>query len=183
MANRIILVTGGARSGKSRYCQLRAELISGKKVYVATCPADQQEDPEMRLRIDRHKDDRSGRGWQTVEEPLALGQALKDSGQAAVIMVDCLTLWISNLMFAHTKANKIPLSEDEVETLCNKILQVARNCAGTVLFVSNEVGLGVVPDNALARQYRDLVGRCNQVIAADAHEVVLVHCGISMKIK
>jgi len=180
---KIILVTGGSRSGKSRYCQLAAEKIPGERVFLATCPVNQQNDPEMQARIKRHKADRAGRGWRTVEEPLDLAGILRTNKQAAVIVVDCLTLWVSNLMFSQHEAGRGSLAEDEVAASCSDLLVAAGDSSSVILFVSNEVGLGVVPENALARQYRDLVGRCNQVIAAAAHEVTLVHCGIPMKIK
>ena len=183
MRNKIILVTGGARSGKSGYCQLQAEKMEGERVFVATCPAEQKSDSEMQARIARHQIEREGRGWRTVEEPLALNQVIASNNQAQVVLVDCLTLWVSNLMFAHSGENAVPLQEDNVQANCEQILLASRNCRGTIFFVSNEVGLGIVPDNPLARLYRDLVGRCNQVIASGADEVFMVHCGMPLKIK
>ena len=182
MTNKIILLSGGARSGKSGYGQRLAEEIQGQRVYIATCPARQADDPEMEDRINRHRADRCGRGWRTVEEPLALAAALAANEGAAVIMVDCLTLWISNLLFAHGDQTT-PLREDDVAERCRQMIQTARSSAATVIFISNEVGLGIVPENPLARLYRDLVGRCNQVVAAGADEVVIVHCGIPVRIK
>ena len=175
---RIILITGGARSGKSGVAQNLAESLPGNRVFVATAPA---LDQEMQERIRRHQDDRQNNDWQTIEEKKDLAGVLATDDKHDVMLVDCLTLWINNLMFGENDQNE--LDEDELSIKCDKLLAACRQRNGQVIFVTNEVGLGIVPDNPLARRYRDLVGRCNQVIAAGADEVILVTCGIPQRIK
>ncbi len=176
---KLIFITGGARSGKSSYAQERAEGISGRRVYLATCPQ-QTDDHEMQARIDSHIKARKDRGWITIEEPLRLQDVIKENRNAEVVLLDCLTLWISNLMGDYPDDT---LQEDDVEKRCLALLAEVENCPGTIFFVSNEVGLGIVPDNALARRFRDLVGRCNQVMAKASDEVVLVSCGLPLHLK
>ncbi len=174
----IVLVTGGARSGKSRYAQELAESCSGQKLFVATCPVI---DPEMEERIKRHCDDRAQKGWQTVEEGLDLADVLASHPESKVVLIDCLTLWINNLLFDAEAGKEI--DEDSIAFLSKKIIKACQERKGTVLFVTNEVGMGIVPENALARKYRDLVGRCNQEFAAAAYKVVQMVCGIPTTIK
>ncbi len=178
---KLILVTGGARSGKSAYAQKIAEDIAGERIYLATCPAVQDDDFEMQVRIDKHKEARENRGWRTIEEPLAPENVINANQNASVIMIDCLTLWISNLMMAEP-ANR-SLQESDLETVCGNLVAAGENFMGTMILVTNEVGSGIVPENPLARRFRDLVGRSNQTIAALADEVVLVSCGIPIKLK
>ncbi|MDA0996962.1 MAG: bifunctional adenosylcobinamide kinase/adenosylcobinamide-phosphate guanylyltransferase [Proteobacteria bacterium] len=163
----VTLVLGGARSGKSRFAEALIEAVGGG-VYIATAEAG---DGEMRDRITKHRA-RRGDIWRTVEEPLDLIGALKQTvGRPA--LVDCLTLWLSNVMLA----GKDPA------------LEVASLVAGLssldapVVFVSNEVGLGIVPDNALAREFRDAAGVMNQRIATAASRVVFVAAGLPMTLK
>jgi len=175
---RIALVTGGCRSGKSAYAQGLAESLPGPRAYVATCPV---LDEEMRQRIEKHRQARSAM-WQTIEEPVLLAEAIRSASAHAVVLADCLTLWINNLMYqAEQKGQDI--GEDHVAGQCLTVLDACRSHAGTIIFVTNEVGMGIVPDNALARRYRDLVGRCNQTIAARADVVALVSCGIPLFLK
>lgn len=174
----IILITGGARSGKSRHAQACAEAQPGKRLFIATSPVI---DEEMRQRIARHQADRQGQGWQTVEEPLRPAAVLAGNPETEVVLLDCLTLWISNLLFEAEEPEYY--SEAMVAELAGELLAAARNRPGAVIIVTNEVGLGIVPENPLARRYRDLVGRCNQTIAAGADRVDLVVCGIPMTIK
>lgn len=173
----IILITGGARSGKSRQAQRLAEALPGKKIFVATCPV---VDQEMQQRIARHRQDRAAAGWQTVEETIALEETLAANREAEVVLIDCLTLWINNLLFTDG-ANA--LDEAAVSVRVGKILAACGGRSGTVIMVTNEVGLGIVPENALARRYRDLVGRCNQEVAAAADKVIMTICGIPLQIK
>lgn len=175
----IVLVTGGARSGKSAYAQELAESLGSTRCYVATCPV---VDAEMARRIARHQEQRLGRDWQTVEETLDLANAVRRSSAYSVLLIDCLTLWISNLLLAREQAGA-ELSEDDVVQACRDVLAPAREHSGVIVLVTNEVGMGIVPENALARRYRDLVGRCNQVMAASADRVVLMASGIAVTIK
>lgn len=176
---KIILITGGSRSGKSAYAQKLAESLEGPRTYIATCPV---VDEEMRQRIRRHQLAREGGRWQTVEEPLDVAGAVAANKASPVLLLDCLTLWVSNLMFqARDQAGKP--TEDDVADRCRQLLHACRDHAGTILFVTNEVGLGIVPENELARRYRDLVGRCNQTIAAGADVVTLVVCGLPLHLK
>ena len=173
----IILITGGARSGKSRYGQQLGESLPGKKLFIATCPIT---DAEMGQRIERHRQDRQGAGWQTVEETVNLEQALVDNSACEVVLIDCLTLWINNLLFTDAGNS---LDEEAVSVKVRKLLEACAARSGVVIMVTNEVGLGIVPENALARRYRDLVGRCNQEIASVADKVIMSVCGIPVDIK
>lgn len=166
---RIILVTGGARSGKSTHAEARARALPGSCVYIATAQAG---DDEMRARIAHHVALR-GPGWTTIEEPLDLAGALDRTDAQGPRLVDCLTLWLSNVMLAGRPC------EDEAETL---IAALARQQSPVVL-VTNEVGMGIVPENALARAFRDAQGRLNQRVARAADEVELVVSGLPMRVK
>lgn len=174
----IILITGGARSGKSRHAQALAEAHPGQRLFIATSPII---DGEMRARIERHQADRWGQGWRTVEEPLRPMDILAANPEEEVVLLDCLTLWISNLLFEAEEPEYY--TEAMVAELSQELVAAAARRQGVVLIVTNEVGLGIVPDNPLARRYRDLVGRCNQTIAALADRVDLVTCGIPLTIK
>jgi adenosylcobinamide kinase/adenosylcobinamide-phosphate guanylyltransferase len=175
----LILITGGSRSGKSAFAQQLAEGIIGSRVFLATCP---QTDPEMTERIRRHQADRKNRGWQSVEEPLQPAKQLVGLAPETTVLIDCLTLWVNNLQYEAEKAGR-EILEDQVAEQAAELARIAGQHRGTVIMVTNEVGLGIVPDNALARRYRDLVGRCNQVIGAAADKVFLVTCGIPLQIK
>ncbi len=165
-----LFVLGGARSGKSRYAQARAESLPGDLIYVATAQAF---DDEMEERIARHVADRGPR-WSTLDVPLDLPAAiLANAAPGRVLLVDCLTLWTSNLMFAERDLDA------ETEALATAVTQAA----GPVLLVANEVGLGIVPDNALARRFRDVAGRINQAIAAAAEEVQFIAAGLPLRLK
>ncbi|MHC4404462.1 MAG: bifunctional adenosylcobinamide kinase/adenosylcobinamide-phosphate guanylyltransferase [Planctomycetota bacterium] len=174
-----ILITGGCRSGKSAHAQRLAESLVGRHVYVATCPVT---DDEMRERIARHQQQRRRHDWETVEESIDLADAILHAGTAAIVLVDCLTLWVNNVMYEADKQGT-KVEEHDIERLCGQVLTACCRHDGTVLFVTNEVGMGIVPDNAISRRYRDLVGRCNQTIAANADEVTLVACGIPLTLK
>jgi adenosylcobinamide kinase/adenosylcobinamide-phosphate guanylyltransferase len=165
-----LFVIGGARSGKSRYAQGRAEALDGELVFIATAQA---LDNEMAERIARHQSDR-GRHWSTVEAPLELAEAIARHGGAnRALLIDCLTLWTSNLM----------LGDHDVDAALAGLVAALRNAAGPIVLVANEVGLGIVPDNAMARKFRDHAGRVNQVIASTVSEVVLVAAGLPLKLK
>ncbi|MBO9695382.1 MAG: bifunctional adenosylcobinamide kinase/adenosylcobinamide-phosphate guanylyltransferase [Sphingopyxis sp.] len=170
MSGSSLFVLGGARSGKSRYAQARAEAAGGHPVFVATAEAF---DDEMRARIAHHQADRDAR-WRTVEAPRDLPAALDAlNGDDALVLVDCLTLWVSNLLLANAD---IPRASRQ---LCDAISRFD----GTLILVANEVGLGIVPDNALARAFRDAAGLLNQSVAATAREVVLLTAGLPLTLK
>jgi adenosylcobinamide kinase / adenosylcobinamide-phosphate guanylyltransferase len=173
--SRIILITGGCRSGKSQYAQKLAENYSQQRIYLATAVAT---DSEMKVRIQEHQKLRQPANWQTQEVPMDLKAAISNSPSAAVLLVDCITFWVNNLLYAENS-----LSENEIREKCLSLLTSCRSRKGTVIFVTNEVGMGIVPDNPLARQYRDLLGRCNQVLAEQADTVVLMTCGIPLFLK
>jgi adenosylcobinamide kinase/adenosylcobinamide-phosphate guanylyltransferase len=170
---KIYFITGGARSGKSAFAEKLANDIPGKRAYLATAQA---LDAEMVARIEHHRL-RRGSAWDTYEEPLAITELLKKlSGRYEVVLLDCLTLWLSNIM-ARTGSN------DEISGRVDELSSCLRNFAGACIIVSNEVGLGIVPDNPLARRFRDLAGMTNQKIARAADEAYLLTSGIPMKIK
>lgn len=167
---RIVLILGGARSGKSRFAETLVAQASAKALYIATA---ERRDAEMAARIAAHRA-RRGAAWTTIEEPLELVNRLLElpSGSPPVL-VDCLTLWLSNLMEANRDIGF------ETERLCSALTQVTP----PVVLVANEVGLGIVPDNALARAFRDHAGRLNQSIAAIAERVVFMAAGLPMTLK
>ncbi|HMA14849.1 MAG TPA: bifunctional adenosylcobinamide kinase/adenosylcobinamide-phosphate guanylyltransferase [Kiloniellaceae bacterium] len=166
----VTLVLGGARSGKSSYAERLAEASGARCVYLATATAG---DAEMAERIAHHRQRRGAR-WRTEEAPLALAAALEAAAApGAVVLVDCLTLWLSNVM----------LGDLDVEKECGQLVVALGRLRGPVVLVSNEVGLGIVPDNALARRFRDEAGRMNQAVAAAAQSVVFVAAGLPLVLK
>jgi adenosylcobinamide kinase/adenosylcobinamide-phosphate guanylyltransferase len=165
----LTLVLGGARSGKSRYAEQIVIAAPQPWIYVATA---EPFDAEMRARIAEHRSRRSG-PWQTVEAPLDLAGAITNAPASATVLVDCLTLWLSNLMF---KDRDIDAETQRLEAALS-----ARRAVSVL--VSNEVGSGIVPDNAEARRFRDLQGRLNQRMAARADRVVLLVAGLPMIVK
>ncbi|HET6491239.1 MAG TPA: bifunctional adenosylcobinamide kinase/adenosylcobinamide-phosphate guanylyltransferase [Syntrophales bacterium] len=175
---RVILVTGGGRSGKSTFAQKLAESIAGSRAYIATCPVIDDETAE---RVRKHREARKAGRWETIEEPLALADALQQDGHDTCL-VDCLTLWVNNVVYEAEKEGR-DVTEDDVTRLCDEVLEACRRRAGTVIFVTNEVGMGIIPENPLARRYRDLAGRCNQAIARQAETVILMVSGIPVAIK
>lgn len=176
----IFLITGGCRSGKSRFAQALAERLPGPRLFVATCPVT---DEEMARRIGAHQKQRAGRAWATLEEPFDPAAALSGPRDETVILVDCLTLWVGNLLCGTPPAEAAALDEGVIAEKALAVARAARDRAGHVIFVTNEVGLGIVPDNELSRRFRDLAGRCNQVMAAQADTVVLMVCGIPVAVK
>jgi adenosylcobinamide kinase/adenosylcobinamide-phosphate guanylyltransferase len=167
---RVVLVIGGARSGKSRHAQQLAERASGPLVFVATAQAF---DAEMTDRIARHRADRDGR-WRTVEAPVDLAAAVAAyDTPGATMLVDCLTLWSSNLM----------LGDEDIDRHLARLDAALAAVRGRVILVSNEVGWGIVPDNAMARAFRDVAGRVNQSVAARAQAVDLVVAGLPLALK
>ncbi len=165
----IILITGGARSGKSRRAEFRTLAFAGAPVYIATAQAF---DTEMEERIRLHRN-RRGSEWQLREAPLDLVAALSDTNGRGPRLVDCLTLWLSNLMHA---------GRDWSAEAGNLADELSRQ-RSPVILVTNEVGLGIVPDNALARAFRDAAGLLNQRIANAADEVEFVVSGLPLRVK
>jgi adenosylcobinamide kinase/adenosylcobinamide-phosphate guanylyltransferase len=167
-ARLLTLVLGGARSGKSRYAESLITTLPAPWVYVATAQAG---DPEMTARIAVHRG-RRDTGWETIETPRDLAGALAAHGKAP-ILVDCLTLWLSNLL----------LADADVDAETGRLEAALGHVPAPVVLVSNEVGFGIVPDNALARRFRDLQGRLNQRIASRADRVVLMVAGLPLIVK
>lgn len=165
---RILLITGGARSGKSRLAEARTLALGRPATYIATAEA---QDAEMAARIAAHRA-RRGAEWRDVAAPLALAQAL-DASDGQPRLVDCLTLWLSNLM----------LGGHDVGAATAALLASLSRQKSPVVLVTNEVGSGIVPGNALARAFRDAAGALNQEAAALADEVVLVACGLPLTLK
>ncbi len=171
---RITLVLGGARSGKSAFAEGMIESVLGDAyegaVYLATARAG---DAEMAARIDEHRR-RRGDAWRTLEEPLDLaGALLSSTGTGVPVLADCLTLWLTNIMEAGR----------DVDAETQALVAALQDAGGPVVLVSNEVGLGIVPDNALARDFRDRAGRLNQHVAAIAGRVVFVAAGVALTLK
>jgi adenosylcobinamide kinase/adenosylcobinamide-phosphate guanylyltransferase len=170
----VIFVTGGARSGKSDFAQQLAEKIDGKRLFLATAQAF---DREMEERIRKHQEKRGDR-WDTVEEPIALGDALRSVGDAyEVILIDCLTLWVSNLLMSY------PEQAERRAEVVDHFFSAVDGVGGTLIVTSNEVGQGIVPDNKIARIYRDKLGFLNQRMARRADRVEVLFSGIPVTIK
>ena len=169
-----ILVLGGCRSGKSSYALETAEKYSSdRKVFIATCIAF---DDEMKDRVAKHRQERS-RQWHTVEAPAHLPDAIiKNGGEAGVLLVDCLTLWVSNLLMENHEPAQI-LEQFQ------RLTRAVETVPCPVILVSNEVGTGIVPENKLARLYRDLVGSANQAVAECVDQVIWMAAGIPVTIK
>jgi adenosylcobinamide kinase/adenosylcobinamide-phosphate guanylyltransferase len=172
--NRTILIIGGCRSGKSRHALELGKKMEGiQKTFLATCVP---RDDEMHQRVAKHQKDRSPQ-WKTVETPVNLAEAVTDHSPAAsVIIVDCLTLWMSNLLM-ETEDEKVILEKIKQLTLA---LGAAES---SIILVSNEVGTGIVPENRLARKFRDLTGALNQAIAECVDKVIWMVAGIPVVIK
>jgi adenosylcobinamide kinase/adenosylcobinamide-phosphate guanylyltransferase len=165
----VILIGGGARSGKSRYALEKARTLKGSRAFVATAQAF---DEEMTVRIGRHREER-GEEFTTVEEPIGLARVITEA-KFDVMVVDCLTLWLSNIMFANKNSDR------EMDLLAG----ASQAAQGTIIFVTNEVGSGIVPtDHALAREFRDRAGILNQKIATIANEVYFMVFGQPFRVK
>lgn len=165
----LTLIVGGAASGKSRHAERLVEAAARPMIYVATAQAF---DDEMNAKIRDHQA-RRGEGWTTVEAPLDLASALSDAPADSVVLVDCLTLWLSNHLLAETD-----LAAEET-----RMLDALTTCPAPVVAVSNEVGAGIVPNNALARRFRGAQGKLNQAVAARADLVVTVIAGLPLTLK
>lgn len=183
-----ILVTGGARSGKSGFAEQYALRTGGRGVYIATC---QPYDEEMAARIDRHRDERTASGfqWETIEEPYEAADLLdvlkrrfteENAAQPPVVLLDCLTLWLSNwLLRLEHEAQR----EERLEEAVLRLLTAVRDFSYPLIMVTNEVGDGIVPTYPLGRWFRDEAGRLNQRAAAICERVFLVTAGIPLELK
>ncbi len=168
----ITLLTGGSRSGKSRFAQTAASAYK-RRTFVATAIAC---DEEMVMRIARHQEER-GEDFHTVEAPIRLADAIRSSaGDSDVILVDCLTVWTGNLLYERERGVN---PEEHIK----RLLAVLRTPPCDMFIVTNEVGMGIVPDNAIAREFRDLAGKLNQQVAAIADTVILMVSGLPLYLK
>jgi len=169
----LILVLGGARSGKSGYAQRVAQIAAERQgvrpIFIATATAG---DAEMAERINRHRSDRTD-AWRTLETPLALAETVAGLTAGDVAVIDCLTLWLSNTM----------AEAGDPDDATQALVTALRDCPAQIWAVSNEVGWGIVPDNALARAFRDAAGRLHQALAAVSDETVLVVAGLALPLK
>lgn len=169
LTSQLIFVTGGARSGKSSFAEQLAKNQNSEVTYLATAQAF---DEEMTDRIIRHQNDRPAK-WKTIEEPLNIPQIVKQI-QTPIILLDCLSLWVSNMILADLEDKQILAMTDELlDTLQHK----------QAILVTNEVGLSIVPENALARRYRDILGWVNQKCAASSHEAWMLVSGLPIQLK
>jgi adenosylcobinamide kinase / adenosylcobinamide-phosphate guanylyltransferase len=168
--SRLLYVTGGARSGKSRFAEGLAKRAGGHTTYLATAQAF---DDEMKDRIGRHRADRPAE-WKTVEVPLEVGSVL--AALSGTVLLDCLSLWVSNLMLRGD-------SDKAIVQATEQLIAAQQSRGGVLIAVSNEVGLGIVPDNALARRYRDTLGWVNQRVAAASNEAWMLVSGLPLRLK
>lgn len=171
--SKITFIIGGARSGKSAHALKIASGVSGKVAFVATC---RPQDEEMKKRIALHRKSRPGH-WKTFEEPLDPSPLLKEIGSKFdCVIIDCLTLLVSNLMLENFK-------ESVIQNKIKKMLDELSGIKAQAIIVSNEVGLGIVPENKLARYFRDVAGRANQLVAKESEEVFFLVAGLPWRIK
>ncbi len=175
----LIYISGGCRSGKSSYAQKLAESHSGKRAYLATCPPI---DREMEQRISLHQQQRTDREWVTIEAPLDLADAVEQASHCDILLIDCLTLWINNLIYEAEKQGNL-LTEQMISEQCTELVNVCRKGKQTIIFVTNELGMGLVPADSVSRHYRDCLGRCNQTIASFADEATFMVSGIPLTLK
>lgn len=169
----VVFVTGGARSGKSRFAQSRAELWEGPLLYIATAEV---LDEEMGERVRKHRADR-GERWETREEPLDWASTLSAAETYGGALLDCLTLWTSNLMGAHGQ------DEGQIRQVVDAALESLTRFSGRICIVTNEVGSGIVPENPLARRFRDVAGWVNQEFACRSTEAFLLASGLPVRLR
>ena len=175
--SKLIFILGGARRGKSAYALTLAESMAGKRLYLATAQA---LDKEMGEKIKKHKRER-GSNWVTIEEPIHVADVVRGNKKHDVILLDCLTLWLSNLITNYEL--RITNLDLQIAKQIASLISACKKTKANIIVVSNEVGLGIVPDNPLARQFRDIAGVANQKMAQAADEVYFVTVGISMRMK
>jgi len=171
--SQIIFITGGARSGKSHLAEELAESFGAPLAYIATC---EPGDAEMEERIARHRE-RRGHAWHTIEEPCNLAEAVRaQDGLFKGMLIDCITLWLTNLLLGYNDPQKVL---DDVSAF----IELFPGLETPLLLVSSEVGMGIVPDNRLARTFRDLAGEANELLAKSADEVYVMFSGLPLKLK
>lgn len=166
---KLTLILGGAASGKSDFAEAQLAAHPGPRLYLATAEA---HDAEMRAKIDRHIA-RRGPGWRSIEAPRDLAPALAGAKAGEAVLIDCATMWLSNQMMA----------EADIEAETAALIGALRECAAPCVMVSNELGCGIVPENALARRFREAHGRLNQALAGAADQVALVAAGLPLWLK
>jgi adenosylcobinamide kinase/adenosylcobinamide-phosphate guanylyltransferase len=183
MGKKCFLVLGGARSGKSRFAEEVASQLGDRVLFVATGEA---LDEEMRLRIEDHRQSRHP-GWRTIEAPIGVGRRIQEEfGDAQVVIVDCLTLLVSNVIgYCGDDAEQVDpkLVEDRLALEIKELVECIDGMDASLIIVSNEVGMGLVPENRLGRLYRDLLGRANQELARHADDIRLMVAGIALDVK
>lgn len=187
MLNKITLITGGCHSGKSQKALSLALFPSGQRFFIATCPRIHLVDPEMELRILNHQKGRKNLRFKTIEEQIDLKSAFQKidcevKEDFRSVVVDCISLWVNNWMYELQKKPQ-NFSELDMTIQIREIVDSAKNVKVHIFFVTNEVGLGIVPENKMGRQYRDLLGRANQELASAADEVLLMISGLTLKVK
>jgi adenosylcobinamide kinase / adenosylcobinamide-phosphate guanylyltransferase len=166
----IVVITGGARSGKSRIA-LEVAAQDTPKLFIATC---EPLDNEIRSRISKHKEER-GASWTTMEEPVLITPILQQQ-TAGVVLIDCMTLWLSNLLMREA-------TDGRISAMVSELCEAAQQREGLTILVTNETGMGIVPDNALARRFRDLAGIMNQYLARTADTVICAISGLPLYLK
>lgn len=178
--SKIILITGGARSGKSKFAErLAKKITTEKKIYIATA---QVFDEEMEHRIKIHQS-RRGEDWLTIESPFKAEEAINQVKDFKLILFDCLTIYLSNFICSYESLEDMEKIFVDLKELINRLIVAMQKFEGTIIIVTNEVGSGIVPENKLARVFRDCAGLANQMIAEIADEVYLTVAGISINVK
>ena len=176
---KLTLITGGARSGKSRLAQETAKKVGGPVLFVATAEAG---DEEMKRRIEAHRRNRPT-GWTTLEVMTDIGREISaNTGRAQTVIIDCITLLVNNVFQQHEGADPATL-EKEVEAEINGLIKCMERSSARFIIVTNEVGLGIVPADEISRLYRDLLGKANQMLAERADEVIMMVAGVPMTVK
>lgn len=175
---RHFFITGGVRSGKSKFAENLAGELGGKVIYLATAQA---LDPEMEERINRHRQHRPNE-WTTIEEPLEAVSVIAGFQSGTTVLLDCLTLFLSNLFF---KYEDLPADRQEqaIYAQIKDLAKTVKRSSANIIIVSNEIGFGLVPENNIARRFRDIAGNANQTVAAACDEVYLMVSGIPVRIK
>ena len=180
MKNKLILVTGGSRSGKSEFAERLVRSLGKKSAYIATAEIC---DEEMRLRVENHQARRNDDFWCNFEAPFAAHETIASVGEVDSVLFDCVTIYISNILYAGCEEMANERRHEQVFVAVDLLLQAARESGRHVVFVTNELGSGIVPFDPVTRDFRDLAGLVNQKMAQAADEVYLVVCGLAVELK